>query len=115
VRTSHDHIVFAGKVIKENTIPLLRLVEDVLLHPAFSKSEFQSLKTEILAEIANRKNQNTRLAGLALRKELYAGTALERSVEGGMSTVSNINLDDVQCLIQSCSSRQRTFRFCLPF
>lgn len=96
VRTAHDHIVFGGRVIKENTQAFLKLVEDFLLHPAFNKKEFQSLKTENLAEIANRKNQNTRLAGLALRRELYSGTALERAVEGGIATVGTISLDDVE-------------------
>jgi zinc protease len=95
VHTAHDHIIFSGKVIKENTIPLLKIIEDFLLNPAFDKKEFQSLKTEILAEINNRKNQNTRLAGLALRKELYAGTVIERAVEGGVATVSQLTLDDV--------------------
>ncbi len=96
VKASQDHILFSGKVIKENTNAFLELIEDCLLNPTFSAKEFESLKQETLAELANNKNQNTRLAGLALRKELFAGTPLEHPVQGGMSTLKGITLSDIQ-------------------
>lgn len=94
-RPSHDMIVFVGKVIKENTLPFMALLQEALLEPAFSPKEFKDLKNETLAEIAHMKNSNNRLTGLALRKEVFAGTPLERPVAGGLTTVSAITRQDV--------------------
>lgn len=96
VRASHDSIVFVGRVIKENTQAFLKLLAETLLQPAFSKKEFESLKTEVLAEIANMKNSNGRLSGLALRRNMMAGTVLERPNEGSLSSVKGITLEDIQ-------------------
>ena len=43
---SHDKIIYSGEVIKENTLAFLKLVEEALTQPAFSKKEFESLKKE---------------------------------------------------------------------
>jgi len=94
-RTSHGNIIFLGRVIRENTGAFLKLIEDFLLHPAFSKKEFDALKTETAAEISHRKNRNSRLSGLALRKILFGETPLERPVDGGLSTVKKIRLQDL--------------------
>jgi predicted Zn-dependent peptidase len=95
VRTTHDTISFVGEVIKENTIPFLKLVEDCILHPRFGTTDFNELKTETIADIANWKNSNNRLSGLALRKVLFAGTPLEHPSDGSLSTVAAITLKDV--------------------
>lgn len=95
VGVSHDVTAFAGKVIKENTNAFLSLLEEALFRPAFSVGEFQSLKREITADIAHQKNNNMRLAGLALRRTVFADTPLERPVTGTLSTVKKIELPDV--------------------
>lgn len=95
VRPSHDTTVFVGKVIKENTAQFLELLQDAFLNPAFSAKEFKDLQTETLAEIAHLKNSNNRLTGLALRREVYSGTALEKPVTGSLSTVKAISRQDV--------------------
>jgi zinc protease len=96
VQASHDNIIFIGRVIKENTPQFLKLIEDFLLNPAFNKKEFESLKTELIAEIVNKKNQNSRLPGMALRREVFAGSVLEHPLDGGLSTIKAITLEDVQ-------------------
>jgi len=96
VRTTSDLIVFEGRVIQENTKAFLKLLEDAIVRPAFVPAEFQSLKTEVIASIANKKNQNGRLAGLAMRRHIFANTTLEHQVDGGMNTLTGITLDDVQ-------------------
>lgn len=95
VHTGQDMIVFDGKVIRENTLPFLKLLEDCLLHPVFPKKEFEALKTELLAETAHIKNANNRLGGLTARKTLFAGTALERPVNGSLSTIKMIKMEDL--------------------
>ena len=96
VGTTPETIVFEGKVIKENTEAFIALLSDAILNPAFSDTEFKGLKREQLAEISHRKNNNGRLAGLTLRREAFKGTPLERSVEGGIETVSKIKLADIK-------------------
>lgn len=94
-RTTQDLMIFDGKVIRENTMQFLALLEDCLLHPAFSQTEFESLKTELLAEAAHMKNVNNRLGGLTARKELFAGTSLATPVNGSTTSLKKIQLDDV--------------------
>jgi zinc protease len=96
IHVSHDSIDLDGRVIKENTGEFLKLIDDCLLHPAFSPKELASLKTEILASIAAKKGQNNRLSGLAMRKTLFANTPLERPMDGAKSTISKITLEDLQ-------------------
>jgi zinc protease len=95
VGVSVDTIQFSGAVIKENTGKFLSLIEEALLHPAFSEKDFSELKREVLNDIANIKNANNRLGGLAARREIFKGTPLERPISGSKSTVEKISLADV--------------------
>lgn len=93
---SHDTIEFSGSVIKENTDAFLDLVAEFMTSPAFSEKEFASLKQENLASIKHIKNVNTRLGGLALRREVFSGTPLERPTQGTLKTIKAIQLKDLK-------------------
>lgn len=93
---SHDAIYFTGEVIKENTLPFLELIEEFLTEPALGKKEFDALKKETLNSIAHIKNVNTRLGGLALRREVFKGTPLENPVTGTLTSVGKLTLKDCQ-------------------
>lgn len=95
VSVFHDRTVFSGSVIRENTLPFLRLIEECLTQPALSPKELEALKREVLAQISNIKNNNGRLGGLVLRREIFKATALERPVQGTLSTVNAITHDDL--------------------
>jgi zinc protease len=95
VHTSHDMIFFDGRVIAENTVPFLKMLQEAILNPTFSPKEIENLRTETLAEIAHIKNNNNRLPGLAMRREVFAGTPLERPVAGSLSTVKAIKREDI--------------------
>jgi zinc protease len=92
---SYDKMTLVGRVIKENTGAFWKLVQDAILEPAFSEKELESLRTESLADIAHMKNSNGRLAGLALRRTLFAGTPLERPMDGTLSTITAIKRADI--------------------
>lgn len=92
---THELMIFTAEVIKENTTALIQLIEDFLLRPALDTKEFEALRTELLAEINHQKNNNSRLTGLALRKEAFTGTSLEKPVIGSLSTVKKVTRDDV--------------------
>ncbi|MCB0417117.1 MAG: insulinase family protein [Bdellovibrionales bacterium] len=93
---SHDTIEFSGEVIKENTDAFLDLITEFLTKPSFSEKEFKSLMQENLAAIQHIKNVNTRLGGLALRREVFAGTPLERPTQGTLKTLKAIQLKDLK-------------------
>jgi len=95
VLVSIDGMVINGRVIKENTMAFLALLEDTILNPSFSVKEFNGLKREIVASIANLKNSNARLAGLNLRRHVFEGTVLERPGDGSLTTVKSIKREDV--------------------
>jgi len=109
VTTSHDGIAFVGSVIAENTDAFLNLVEETILHPKFDEKEFAALKKEVLADIAHAKNRNTRLGGLALRKTMFSGTALERPVIGGLSTVTPIGREELITRYRSGFNQENLF------
>jgi len=113
---SHDMIQFSGGVIKENYKKFLVLLEETLLHPAFSEKDFQELKREVLNDIAHVKNSNNRLGGLAARREIFKGTSLERPVIGSKSTVEKITLADVQRRYNNIFDRPKiVFAAAAPF
>ncbi len=95
VSASHDKIIYSGEVIKENTGAFFKLIQEALTQPAFSKKEFESLRTETLAEINHVKNNNGALAGLALRKVVFEGSPLERSGAGSLSTLKKTEVKDL--------------------
>lgn len=95
VRVSQDSIVVAGEVIRENSDKFLKLLQEAVLQPSFDKKEFDALKKESLAEISHAKNSNGRLAGMALRKALFAGTPMEYSTQGTLGTVRAITHKDL--------------------
>lgn len=96
VFATQDAIIVQGRVIKEKTTEFLKLMEDCLLHPAFLPSELASLKTEVLAAISQRKSQNNRLSGLAIRKLTFSNTPLASPMDGMRSTVNKITLEDIK-------------------
>lgn len=106
---SHDGLYFTGEVIKENTLPFLELVEEFLIQPALTKKEFDDLKKETLNSIAHIKNVNTRLGGLALRREVFKGTALETPVSGTLSSVGKITLKDCEERYKGALTRGNMF------
>lgn len=96
VATGYDTTSFFGAVIKENTSQFLKLFEETIYRPKFPDSEFEPLRRETIAEVAHLKNNNMRLAGLALRREVFSGTPMEHPGAGTLSSLKRITLDDLR-------------------
>ena len=92
---SHDRIGFTMEVIGENTKPLIELLAEALQSPAFDGKEFKNLVRETVDKIQVLKNSNGMLAGLALRKAVYAGTPMESPDFGTLSSIKKITLKDL--------------------
>lgn len=88
-------IQISGTVIRENTEPFLKLLEDAILNATFLQTEFDALKKEVNAGILYAKNHNMSLASLAMRRVIYEGTPLARPVSGSLTTLKNIKREDV--------------------
>lgn len=111
-----DQIVFSGEVIKENTFEFLKLLEEAVLHPKFDEKEFNSLKVEVINQIAHIKNSNNRLGGLAIRQELFKGTPIEKPVLGTLSSVRKLQMPDVQRAYNNAFFKQNIlFAVASPF
>ncbi|HXC41620.1 MAG TPA: pitrilysin family protein [Burkholderiales bacterium] len=90
------------ETVRDSLPAALRLVAEVLRHPAFAESEFQQLRLSSLASIESQKSEPGALAGLALRRHLepfpaehwyYNATPEER-----ITRLKNLTLDEVkQC------------------
>lgn len=95
VATTQDLVIFSGKVIRENITNFLSLLHETIVTPALSKTEFEDLKRELSNDISHIKNANNRLGGLTVRREIFAGTPLETTVMGRLTTLAHITHDDV--------------------
>jgi zinc protease len=85
---------------KENLIPALRLVSEMLRDPSFPEAEFEQVKKQRLAALENGKVEPGALAPLALARSLnpfpkndvrYIGTIDEQ-----MDDLNKVTLDDVK-------------------
>jgi zinc protease len=85
---------------KENLIPAMRLVSEILHDPAFPESEFDQVKKQRIAALENGKVEPGALAPLALARSLnpfpkndvrYIGT-----IEEQIDDINKVTLDDVK-------------------
>lgn len=85
---------------RENLVPALRLVAEILREPSFPESEFDATKKRMIAAIENRRTDPGSLAPLALERALnpyprgdvrYVGTLEEQAED-----VNKVTLDDVK-------------------
>lgn len=112
----HDRIIFSGTVIKENTFEFMKLLEEALLQPKFDETEFNSLKVEMVNQIAHIKNSNNRLGGLAIRQELFKGTPLEKPAIGTLSSVRGLQIVDIRRAYNNSFHKQNLlFAVASPF
>lgn len=74
----------------------LPLYLDTLLTPAFSPTEFQSVKEEMLRTLQARADDNFSLISDNLQKALYGDGGYGNPELGTVETISNLTLDDVK-------------------
>jgi len=73
----------------------LDLMADLLQHPQFEPDELERERRRTLAQIQQRQVNPRSVVSDTFRALLYAGHPLQRPVSGYISTVSQINRDDV--------------------
>ncbi len=86
----------------KNLDATLALLEERMLHPRFSKDDFDRLKKQRLEAIKNQSTQPTVIANNVYNKLLYGQGHIQAiPVMGTLPTVENITLDDVKKFYQN--------------
>ncbi len=95
--------VFEGRVHRDNLEAYYSLFRAALLRPAFSKEDFDRVKAETLdfLERGRRYNRDEELSKELLFWQAYQGTPYEHPVEGYVSSVESITLDDVRSFYET--------------
>jgi len=97
VYAGSEEVVVNMSSLTKNLDKTLKLLEEVLFRPVFSKEEFERKKFEQLEDIANQVNVPTTLANNLFNEVLY-GTDHVMAVPtiGTTTTLNNVSLQDIQ-------------------
>lgn len=98
VRVDKEMTTLTGRCHKNNLERYLPLFTDAYLHPAFSRDDFQRLKSDTLNYLKNtlRYSSDEELGKAALHQRIFAGTPYAHPVEGTVEGLASITLDDVR-------------------
>jgi zinc protease len=95
--TDREVTLFTGTVHRDKLNDYTALLEEALLHPAFSQSDFDRNKAQLQAFLSNTLLSNDELLGLEmLQQELFKNHPYGHSPEGTIQGLKNITLDDVK-------------------
>ncbi|SHO55359.1 M16 family metallopeptidase [Vibrio quintilis] len=82
--------------LSKNLEPTLAIVDDVLLHPRFAKSDFNRLKNQMIQGTIYQHQKLSWLASQATRQVLFGHSVFSRVSDGTQSSISGLTLEDVR-------------------
>lgn len=82
---------FVGRVLSKNLEPFLDLLADVVLRPQFAKGEFERTKRELVAQIAESRNDDRSLCARNFAKRLFGRHPYGQPAEGSEASVARIS------------------------
>ena len=96
--TDREVTVFSGTVARAALDTYTGLLEEALLSPAFSDSDFRRNRQQLLSYLTDTlRSANDELLGLeALQERIYAGHPYGHAPAGTVAGLANITLDDVR-------------------
>jgi zinc protease len=96
--TDREVTVFSGTVARAALDTYTELLEEALLTPAFSDSDFRRNKQELLSYLTNTlRSANDELLGIeALQQRIFAGHPYGHAPAGTVAGLASITLDDVR-------------------
>jgi zinc protease len=96
--TDREVTVFSGTVARAALDTYTGLLEEALLSPAFSDSDFRRNRQQLLSYLTdNLRSANDELLGLeALQQRIFAGHPYGHAPAGTVAGLGNITLDDVR-------------------
>jgi zinc protease len=96
--TDREVTVFSGTVARAALDTYAGLLEEALLSPAFSDSDFRRNRQQLLSYLTDTlRSANDELLGLeALQERIYAGHPYGHAPAGTVAGLGNVTLDDVR-------------------
>lgn len=82
--------------LKKNLTQTLKLLEEKLYNPKFDEQEFNTVKNQILAAIANQATRSTAIADQVYNKLIYGNHIFSTPVIGNQESVESISIDDLK-------------------
>jgi zinc protease len=105
--TDREVTVFSGTVARAALDTYTGLLEEALLSPAFSDSDFRRNRQQLLSYLTNTlRSANDELLGLeALQQQIFAGHPYGHAPAGTVAGLGSITLDDVRQFYRSHYTR----------
>jgi zinc protease len=95
--TDREVTLIDGLVHRDKLGDYAALLEEALLHPAFSQEDFNRNKEQLTSVLTNGLRSNDELLGLEmLQDKIFQGTPYGHSPAGTVDGLKNITLDDVK-------------------
>ena len=95
--TDREVTVIGGTVHRDKLAEYTALLEEALLTPGFSQSDFERNKEQLVAALTNNLRSNDELLGLEmLQQEIWKGHPYGHSPAGTVTGLKNVTLDDVK-------------------
>ncbi|NWF71785.1 MAG: insulinase family protein [Nitrospirae bacterium] len=95
-KASEDFTTASARVLKKDIELGFTLLADMLQRPAFSKQEFERIRTQILGEMASDSDDPGHIAMKAFNQLVFHGHPYRWPVNGTEETLHKITLADVQ-------------------
>jgi zinc protease len=95
-KASEDFTTASARVLKKDIDLGFTLLADMLQHPAFSKQEFDRVRTQLLGEMASDNDDPGQIAMKAFNQLVFHGHPYRWPVNGTEDTLHKIALADVQ-------------------
>ncbi len=98
VNTDREVTVIAGETHVDNLEAYTALLTEAVLHPAFTESDFERNKDQLLSYLTTTlRGANDELLGLEmLRQEIFEGHPYGHAPEGTVQGLASITLEDVE-------------------
>ena len=95
-KASEDFTTASARVLKKDIDLGFTLLADMLQRPAFSKQEFERIRTQLLGEMASDNDDPGHIAMKAFNQLVFHGHPYRWPVNGTEETLNKITLTDVQ-------------------
>lgn len=96
VKASEDFTTASARILRKDVDLGFTLLADILLHPAFSKQEFDRVRSQILGEIMSDNDDPGHVAMTAFNQLVFRNHPYRWPVNGLEDTMPKITLTDVQ-------------------
>lgn len=95
IKAAEDFTTASARVLQKDIDLGFTLLADILQHPAFQKTEFERIRSQILGEMASDNDDPGHVAMKAFNQLIFHGHPYRWPLNGTEESLSRINLTDV--------------------